>query len=69
MRRLPEPHGGPERRDVLAATDIGAKSDEADLSYDAWAAYQKPRKREGALWGNGAIIPKGPIRLEGMDKC
>ena len=67
MCRLRGPFGGFARQDVLAAEDIAAKSDEGDLSYQAWAAwlFGKPRKREEARRGIWAIIAKWANRGKG----
>ena len=47
MRRLLDPCGGTARQDILGAADAYAKSDEGDLSFEAWEAYQNAGKKGG----------------------
>ena len=45
MRRLFDPCGGAARRNVLAATDVFAPSEDGNLSYEEWVANRKAGKK------------------------
>ena len=49
MRRLSDRCGVPSRQEVLAATEMDAKSGGGDLSYDAPAANRRAKSKRGGI--------------------
>ena len=65
MRQLSGLCGWPARRGVLFATDWDTDSDEEDLSFNAWAAFQKAKIRRKASPRRPNNDSKGANEIKG----